>query len=167
MPSNTLDSASSLKDEEFNQWLQWMKATPSPLILNLTSCVHDIVLQNQWVSEEHLNSIDTSLEQYISRIGCRVILLPSGLETASFSLVESTGAHVFGKLLYGGVSRYRLLRSGRNVRRVGESREVMTRNHHHHQQRRHYKHPSWVQLGGLQRKYEVGILRLIRHLRRS
>ena len=155
MPSNTLDSASSLKEEEFNQWLQWMKATPSPLILNLTTCVHDLVLQNRWVSEDHLKFIDTSLEQYISRVGCRVILLPSGSETASFSLVESTGAHVFGKLLYGGVSRYRLLRSGRNnVRRVGESREVMTRNHHH-RQRRHYKHPSWVQLGGLQRKYEV------------
>jgi hypothetical protein len=76
MPSNTLDSASSLMEEEFNQWLQWMKATPSPLILNLTTHVHDLVLQNRWVSEEHLKFIDTSLEQYISRIGCRVILLP-------------------------------------------------------------------------------------------
>ncbi len=77
MPSNTLDSASSLMEEEFNQWLQWMKATPSPLILNLTTHIHDLVLQNRWVSEEHLKFIDTSLEQYISRIGCRVILLPS------------------------------------------------------------------------------------------
>jgi hypothetical protein len=136
------------------QWLQWMKATPSPLILNLTTYVHDLVLQTRWVSEEHLIFVDTSLEQYISRIGCRVIVLPSGSETASFSLVESTGAHVFGKLLYGGVSRYRLLRSGKTVRRVGESREIMTQNHRH-QQRRHSKHPSWVQLGGLQRKYEV------------
>jgi hypothetical protein len=76
-----------------------MKATPSPLILNLTTCVHDLVIQKEWVSGEHLSLIDLSLDQYISRIGCRVILLPSGSETASFSLVESTGAHVFGKLV--------------------------------------------------------------------
>ncbi|KAL3807568.1 hypothetical protein ACHAXA_006469 [Cyclostephanos tholiformis] len=144
----------ALKEEEFNPWLQWMKTAPSPLILNLTTYVHDLVIQNEWVSKEHLSLIDTSLGQYISRIVCRVILLPSRSETASFSLVESAGAHVFGKLLYGGVSRYRLLKSGRTVRRVGESREVMTRNNRQ-QQRRHYRHPSWVQLGGLQRKYEV------------
>ena len=155
MPTNELDSASSLKEEGFNQWIQWMKATPSPLILNLTTCVHDLVKHSQWVSEDHLKVIDTSLEQYISRLGCRVILLPSGSESSSFSLVESTGAHVFGKLLYGVVARYRLLRSGRTVRRVGESREVMTLNHHQQQRRRHHRHPSWVQLGGLQRKYEV------------
>lgn len=129
-----------------------MKTTPSPLFLDLTTYIHEIITQNhntenQWVPDEHLKSVDTSLDQYISRIACHVILLPSGSETAPLSLCESTGSHIYGKLLYGGVNRFRLLKSGKSVRRVGERREVMNPKHNFH--------PSWVQLGGVERKYEA------------
>ena len=76
------------------------------------------------MSDEHLKSLDASLGEYAGRVACRVTMLPSGSETAPLALVESTGAHVYGKLLYGGVSRFRLLRSGGTARRVGERREV-------------------------------------------
>ncbi|KAL7539402.1 hypothetical protein ACHAXR_011870 [Thalassiosira sp. AJA248-18] len=151
-----IDSGSSLQNEQRNQILQWMKSTPSPLFLDLSPHVHDLITQNHerenpWVSEEHLKFTDSSLEQYISRIACHVILLPSGSETAPLSLVECTGGHIYGKLLYGGVTRFRLLKSGKTVRRAGENREVMIPKKAHNQN----SHPSWVQLGGLERRYEA------------
>ena len=130
-----------------------MKNVPSPLFLDLTKHVHDIITDNHhnsdnpWISSKHLEYVDMPLEKYISRIGCHVILLPSGAETAPLSLVESTGAHIYGKLLYGGVNRFRLLTSGKTVRRVGEKRESISAGE--------LSHPSWVQLGGLERKYEA------------
>ncbi|KAL9185295.1 hypothetical protein ACHAXT_003072 [Thalassiosira profunda] len=161
MPQDTsIDSALSLEDEQCSQWLQWMKAAPSPLFLDLTTHVRDIITEthrryddNAWISEEHLKFVDMSLDEYISRLACHVILLPSGSETAPLSLVESTGSHVYGKLLYGGVTRFRLLKSGKTVRRAGESREVLARNNR--QQPQQQSHPSWVQLGGLERRYEA------------
>jgi hypothetical protein len=155
IPSNLIDSTSRFKQEANEQCLTWMKAAPSPLFLDLTSYIHDLsALNPHWVSEEHLSINDTTLEQYISRIACHIIFLPSGSETSTFALVESTGAHIYGKLLYGGVSRCRVLKSGNNVRRVGERREVKSGGNIQ-QPQLHGGHPSWVQLGGLQRKYEV------------
>ena len=150
MSSNDMvNTTSNLQYESNVQWLRWMKATPSPLFLDLTSHIQDLAALNpHWVSSEHLTNIDTSLAQYSSRIACQIIFLPSGAETSAFALVESTGAHVYGKLLYGGVSRYRLLKSGNTIRRVGEKREVTTPSDRK-------QHLSWIQLGGLQRKYEV------------
>lgn len=72
-------------------------------------------------------------------------------ETGPYSLVESNGAHIYSKLLYGGVNRFRLLKSGKRLRRTGERREVMTPN----EKGRHSTHPSWVQLGGNERRYEA------------
>lgn len=138
-----------------------MKSSPEPLFLDLTSHIHEMITQNHhdeteqqqppWLTKGHLKYIDMSLDQYISRIACHVILLPSGSDTGKNSLVESTGSHIYGQLLYGGVSRFRLLKSGNTVRRAGERREVMAPG----KERRQSQHPSWVQLGGLERKYEV------------
>lgn len=144
----TISASGQLDEEQCAQWIRWMKNVPSPLFLDLTKYVHDLITDNHhncdnpWISDQHLESVDMSLERYISRIGCHVILLPSGAETSSLSLVESTGAHVYGKLLYGGVNRFRLLTSGSTIRRVGEKRECSPVG-------------SWVQLGGLERKYEA------------
>lgn len=158
-PSQILD------DEQRAQWIQWMKSTPNTVFLDLTSHIQQMVAQNyhdaecdeeRWISQDHLYFVDMSLEEYTSRIACHVILIPSGVETAPFSLVESTGAHVYGKLLYGGVTRFRLLKSGKTVRRAGESREVMIPSSSSKEQNREQQsHPSWVQLGGLERRYEA------------
>lgn len=142
-----------LDEEQYSQWLRWMKNVPSPLFLDMTSHVHELISDNHktnddpWISTEHLEFIDMSIEQYISRIGCHIILLPSGFTTSPLSLVESTRAHIYGKLLYGGVNRFRLLNSGSTVRRVGEKREIVSDAER--------GHSSWVQLGGLERKYEA------------
>ena len=156
-PSQILD------DEQRAQWIQWMRSTPNTVFLDLTSHIQQMVAQNyhnsksdeeRWITQDHLQFIDMTLEEYTSRIACHVILIPSGMETAPNSLVESTGAHVYGKLLYGGVTRFRLLKSGKTVRRAGECREVMippSKERNRQQQ----NHPSWVQLGGLERRYEA------------
>lgn len=142
-----------VEEEQRAQWIRWMKNVPSPLFLDLTSHAHDIIIDNHntsddpWISKEHLEFVDMPLDRYVSRVACHVILLPSGAETAPLSLVESTGAHVYGKLLYGGVNRFRILNSGKTVRRVGEKRETMSGGV--------ISHPSWVQLGGIERKYEA------------
>jgi len=84
-------------------------------------------LENAWISSAHLQFIHMSLDHYLSRIACHLILLPSGSETGPLSLIESTGSHIYGKLLYGGVTRYQILKSdgGKKIRRAGERREVM------------------------------------------
>ena len=150
---STQSSTQQLDNEQREQWLRWMKNVPSPLFLDLTSHVHELIIDNHhssddpWLSREHLEYVDMSLDRYISRIACHLILLSSGTETAPLSLVESSGAHIYGKLLYGGVNRFRILNSGSSVRRVGEKRESMSAGE--------LSHPSWIQLGGLERKYEA------------
>jgi vesicle-fusing ATPase len=159
-----------LDNEQRAQWIKWMKSTPNPLFLDLTSHIRQLVVQNyynneaatgssdeeedRWITQEHLQSVDMTLEEYTSRIACHVILIPSGAETAPLSLVESTGAHVYGKLLYGGVTRFRLLKSGKTVRRAGENREVMMIPPSS-SSKLNKSHPSWVQLGGIERRYEA------------
>mmetsp|Transcript_18474 Transcript_18474/g.37155 ORF Transcript_18474/g.37155 Transcript_18474/m.37155 type:complete len:752 (+) Transcript_18474:93-2348(+) len=161
--NQTMSPSQILEDEQRAQWIQWMKSTPNTVFLDLTSHIQQMVAQNhyeaesdeeRWITQDHLQFIDMTLEEYTSRIACHVILIPSGVETAPLSLVESTGAHVYGKLLYGGVTRFRLLKSGKTVRRAGESREVMIPSSKE-QNRQQQSHPSWVQLGGLERRYEA------------
>jgi len=154
-PRKNDTTTQQVDEEQYSLWLRWMKNVPSPLFLDMTSHVHELIYKNHktsndpWISEEHLEFVDMSIEQYTSRIGCHIILLPSGFETSPLSLVESTGAHIYGKLLYGGVNRFRLLNSGSSVRRVGEKREIVSDSDAER------GHSSWVQLGGLERKYEA------------
>lgn len=114
-PQKNDTTTQQVDEEQYSLWLRWMKNVPSPLFLDMSSHVHELIYENHktsndpWISEEHLEFVDMSIEQYTSRIGCHIILLPSGFETSPLSLVESTGAHIYGKLLYGGVNRFRLL----------------------------------------------------------
>ena len=99
----------------------------------MSSHVHELIYENHktsndpWISEEHLEFVDMSIEQYTSRIGCHIILLPSGFETSPLSLVESTGAHIYGKLLYGGVNRFRLLNLALSKKSKGFHHRTYTR----------------------------------------
>ncbi len=141
-----------------------MKNAPSPLILDLTPRVREIITENYnaksepWIPSRHLDVIDSSLDQFMSRIACHVLVLPSGSETGPLSLVESNGAHVYGKLLFGGVKRFRLLTSGggSKVRKVGEQREVLLPSSSNGSiETKQQPHPSWLQLGGIERRYEA------------
>ena len=68
--------------------------------------------------------LDVTRQQFLDRLGCRLILLPSGGELRH-PLQTPTGGIVYGKLLYGGVKRFRLINnsgSGKNAmpRRAAE-----------------------------------------------
>ena len=144
-------------DETRGQWLRFLRRTPSPMFVDLTGLLRDIVVASRdgdgpWITDEHLDSVDMTLEAYLTRLRCHLIALPSGGTTAPLSLVESAGAHAYGTLLYGGVTRYRLLRSGGTVRRAGERREVSPAPG---SGAKAGGGPSWVQLGGLERRYEA------------
>eukprot|EP00557_Chaetoceros_sp_GSL56_P010302 CAMPEP_0176477680 /NCGR_PEP_ID=MMETSP0200_2-20121128/764_1 /TAXON_ID=947934 /ORGANISM="Chaetoceros sp., Strain GSL56" /LENGTH=333 /DNA_ID=CAMNT_0017873531 /DNA_START=530 /DNA_END=1528 /DNA_ORIENTATION=- len=141
------DAMTGLERDEAISWLRWLKSTPVPLIVDLT---HNVWHHgNDVVREEDLVSLGTSRKAFLGRISCKLILLPSGTELRH-AMVESTGTIVFGKLLYGGVSRYRLLgssTSNRPPRRVGEQTCIKgTKNDNA---------PSWVQFGGTERKYQA------------
>jgi vesicle-fusing ATPase len=79
----------------------------------------------------------------LDRIGCRIIIIPSGKELVS-PICTPAGAMAFGKLLYGGVTRYRMVGGGSNKRKAGERTEVFSQ-----------KTKSWLQYGGPIRTYEA------------
>jgi hypothetical protein len=130
-------------------WLRWWKAMPCPAIVNLSTELQSTI--NETLSDASLVHIDQSRQDFLSRIGCRVILLPSGTRLAS-PLLEPAASIIYGKLLYGGVTRYRLLgahnsqKSGQQPRRAGvrtEVKPVAADNV-----------PSWMMYGGPDRMYE-------------
>jgi vesicle-fusing ATPase len=79
----------------------------------------------------------------LDRIGCRIIIIPSGKELVS-PICTPAGAMAFGKLLYGGVTRYRMIGGGVNKRKAGERTEVFSQ-----------QTKSWLQYGGPIRTYEA------------
>jgi len=107
-------------------------------------------------------------QEFLNRLQCRLILLPSGQPLQSH-LLEPTGSLIFGKLLYGGVTRYRLLpnssSSSRSInggsinnsnqdtptiitgRRTGERTERKTTPSQ--------IIPTWTQYGGTPRRYDA------------
>lgn len=80
-----------------------------------------------------------------------MLLLPSGAEL-QYPIKTPTGSISYGTLLYGGVTRFRLLSNsnGRTklVRRAAERTEIMRENENAQ------KSFCWVQYGGPDRKYE-------------
>ena len=139
------DERTGLDRDEALSWLRWMKASPTPLIIDLTKDL--IEASKSSISAEALSLIDTNEKEFYKRLGCKLYLFPSGSELKS-PLVESTGAIIFGKLLYGGVSRYRLLVSStskRPPRRVGEQTAIKAS--------RKDDIPCWIVFGGSDRKY--------------
>lgn len=83
----------------------------------------------------------------MSRIGCRLILLNSGAEL--FNSIETPpGSLAYGKLLYGGVKRFRLLPGGRDGKKRRTSEILAVKG------RATDNVPSWIQYGGPDRKYE-------------
>jgi hypothetical protein len=83
----------------------------------------------------------------LERIGFRIILLPSGSELRH-PLQTPPGAMAYGKLLFGGVTRFRLLPGGayKAKRRAGERTEIKAKTND--------KTKCWLQYGGPDRKYE-------------
>ena len=143
------DSLTQATRDEAIAWIRWMKSTPVPLIIDLTNDLIHLADVNNYITEDMLSTIRTNQKDFLSRIECKLILLPSGAEL-QFPLMEKTGSILFGKLLYGGVSRYRLLgssTSNRAPRRVGEKTAIKSSADD--------VIPTWVQFGGSARKYQA------------
>ena len=133
--------------DEASTWIRWMKSTPTPLLIDLSADFQRI--GNSSLTDEYLTLLGMTRKAFLERMGCRLILLPSGA-SLSDSLVEATGGMIYGKLLYGGVTRYRLIQSStssRTARRAGERTEVKSSLQDNI--------PSWIQYGGSERLYEV------------
>ncbi len=139
------DERVGLDRDDALSWLRWMKTSPSPIIIDLTKDL--IEASKDSISTESLEMIDITEEEFYSRLGCKLYLFPSGSELKS-PLTEPTGAIIFGKLLYGGITRYRLLSSStskRAARRVGEQTAIKSS--------KSDKIPCWIGFGGSDRKY--------------
>jgi vesicle-fusing ATPase len=101
----------------------------------------------------NLELLDLKRSEFLSRLGCRLVLLPSGA-ALSTPLWETPASLIYGKLLYGGVSRYRRLNSsnggggGRTPPRKAAERtslKVSVKD----------QVPAWLQYGGAERMYEA------------
>eukprot|EP00536_Pseudo-nitzschia_multiseries_P011160 jgi/Psemu1/259618/estExt_Genewise1Plus.C_3660001 len=132
--------------DEASAWIRWMKSSPTPTIVDFSPELREIA--NTTISDANLDLIEQSREQFLSRMGAKLILLPSG-SSLSRPLREPPASLIYGKLLYGGVTRYRRLissNSRRPPRRTGErtaTKVSLTDNI-----------PAWIQYGGADRMYE-------------
>ncbi|KAL3906130.1 MAG: hypothetical protein SGILL_009398 [Bacillariaceae sp.] len=107
------------------------------------------------MTETDYERVDQTPDEFLSRIACRILLFPSGA-TLQTNLQSPPGAMVYGKLLYGGVTRYRILGNTadtkRAKRKAGERTVVAS-------PRSGGDDPvpveSWLQYGGPERCYSA------------
>ena len=113
------------------------------MIINLSEELREIA--NNTLAQKNIELVDATAEEVLPRLSCRLVILPSGAALDS-PLSEAAGSMIYGKLLYGGVSRFRLLPSS-PPRRAGERTEV----------KNSLKDdvPCWIQYGGPDRMYEA------------
>jgi hypothetical protein len=124
-----------------------MRSAPQPLIVDFSKEIRSMV--NATISDERLAMIELTRSEFLDRIGCRLILLPSG-SALNEPLTEPPASLIYGKLLYGGAERYRRLASSnskRPPRKAGERTDVMASAHDNV--------PAWIQYGGAERMYEA------------
>jgi vesicle-fusing ATPase len=133
--------------DEASTWIRWMKSTPTPLLVDLSTDLRNVA--NQTISDHNLELIGIGRTEFLERLGCRLVLLPSGASLLQ-PFTEPVSSIIYGKLLYGGVTRYRLLpnsNSNRPHRRAGERTEVMTNVKDNA--------PVWMMYGGPERNYDA------------
>jgi vesicle-fusing ATPase len=102
-----------------------------------------LLFSNRYLKCQLGQRIQSNRDEILGRICLRIIILPSGKELSS-PISTPAGALSFGKLLYGGVTRYRMIGGGKNKRKVGERTEIYSA---------HSK--SWLQYGGPIRTYQA------------
>ena len=152
--------------EDTVRWLHWMQRSPAPMILELSNELRAAVTME--ITATDLQRIQQSRTEFLNRIGCRLILLPSG-GTLARNLREEPGAMVYGKLCFGGVTRYRLLGGGggggagrRTTRRKAGERTLLAPSvrpsnnlNNNNNTSAHESVAGWLQYGGPERNYEA------------
>ncbi|KAG7348395.1 ATPase AAA, CDC48 subfamily protein [Nitzschia inconspicua] len=141
------EDRTGLDRDEASAWIRWMKSSPAPTIVDLSTELRAIA--NETISDENLELIETTRHQFFSRLGARLILLPSGMPL-SRPLLEPPASLIYGKLIYGGVTRYRRLISSNSIRKpprkAGERTLIKSTAADNI--------PAWIQYGGAERMYE-------------
>ncbi len=97
---------------------------------------------------DHAKNIESTREELLDRMGLRLITLPSGC-SLNQPIRTAAGAMAFGKLLWGGAKRFRLL-PGKLKRRTGERTAMKTSSDVSKE-----NIPCWMQYGGPERNYEA------------
>eukprot|EP00977_Amphora_coffeiformis_P008847 scaffold1999_cov153-Amphora_coffeaeformis.AAC.7 len=141
------DERKGVDRDEASNWIRFFKAIPAPAIIDFSTEFRTII--NATLPQHRLDLLHKSREEILNRIGCRLILLPSGAALPS-SLVEFPNGLIYGKLLYGGVTRSRLLPSSHSYdppRAAGVRQEI--------KRRVDDNVPSWMMFGGANRMYEA------------
>lgn len=114
-----------------------MKMIPAPMTIELSydlrMAASSVLGDSLFDQEEELG---VSKAELLNRIGCRMYILPSGATLSP--LKTPSGGVAYGKLLYGGVRRHRLLGSSSSTKpphKVGEKLELS-------------HDAAWMQYGG-------------------
>lgn len=139
----------TLDPDEATVWWRWIRSVPTPTILDLSQGFRRIV--NATLTDEALAQTDQKRDDFLGRLGSRLLLLPSGAALSS-PLTEPPASIIYGKLLYGGVTRYRLLgshnsNSNKPPHKAGQRTEVQPTSND--------KVDAWMQYGGPDRMYEA------------
>lgn len=137
-----------------------MKCVPAPLLIDLSSTFRKQIATCLSTNELNLNTSQhecitesSKIDTFLGRIACRIIVLPSGCEL-KYPFHTPTGGVTYGKLLFGGVKRYRLIgnpSSGKVLRRAGERTAIMM----DFSEDERYISPCWSQYGGPARTYQA------------
>lgn len=137
---------------------KFLRSLPVPTIIDLSDEFHSEL--DSCLSTQNLNLLNLNRTDTLHRIGLRLYCFPSGTSLKKPLVnIPVEGGIAYGKLLYGGLKRYRFLNNsnsgpGRPKRRVGERSDIQPtspivpggeiENI-----------PSWVMFGGPQRGYEA------------
>lgn len=130
--------------DEATAWYRWLVSTPTPTIINLDEELRTVI--NATLTDRSLDWIDEKRTDFLSRLSCRLVLLPSGAELNE-PLVEPAASIVYGKLLYGGVTRSRLLRISNSARRTGVRTSILDSSSS--------ESTVWMMYGGPNRMYQA------------
>ena len=141
------EERSGLDRDDANAWIRWMKSAPTPVIVDLSEDLRKVA--NTTISDVNMDLIDLNREEFLERLGCRLIVFPSG-SSLSAPLLEPPASMIYGKLLYGGITRSRILvssNSKRPPRKAGERTDIKVTAMDNI--------PAWIQYGGTERMYEA------------
>ena len=131
------------EQDEVLRWMKWIKSSPAPMIVEVSQKLRASV--GATLTSQALEQVEQSSEEFLSRIACRLILLPSGC-TLQSNIRTAPGAMVYGKQLYGGSTRFRVIGNHRQTRKAGERTVVAARGK---------AIEAWLQYGGPERNYEA------------